>query len=95
MRKLDKMINLYLLNILSPSLLLIVFLSQTAMLVIRSLLKVATNSQHKIKTTINMVVATAPNSSRAVGGTECVIRQVLMGSISTEVIRTQNILQLE
>ena len=65
------------------------------MLVIRSLLKVATNSQHKIKTTINMVVATAPNSSRAVGGTECVIRQVLMGSISTEVIRTQNILQLE
>ena len=65
------------------------------MLVIRSLLKVATNSQHKIKTTINMVVATAPNNSRAVGGTECVIRQVLMGSISTEVIRTQNILQLE
>ena len=65
------------------------------MLVIRSLLKVATNSQHQIKTTINMVLATAPNCTRAVGGTECVIRQVLMGSISTEVIRPQNIMQLE
>lgn len=65
------------------------------MLVIRSLLKVATNSQHQIKTTINMVLATAPNCTRAVGGTECVIRRVLMGSISTEVIRTENILHLE